>query len=77
MKFKNITRFNLFKNYKISGPEFSDFAAATKRISYVMISLQFSGFKNRPSKAWQSHGVEKWGHRTDSKPASVLANKPQ
>ena len=43
----------------------------------VMFSLQFSGIQNRPPKAWQSHPMGSGGHQTDSKPASVLTNKPQ
>jgi hypothetical protein len=35
----------------------------------------FWNSKNRPSKAWQSHAMGSGGHQTDSKLASVLANK--
>jgi hypothetical protein len=38
---------------------------------------QFPGFKNRLPKAWHGHAMGSGGHQTDSKPASVLANKPQ
>jgi hypothetical protein len=35
----------------------------------------FPGFKKRLPKAWQSHAMGSGGHQTDSKLASVLANK--
>jgi hypothetical protein len=43
----------------------------------VMKSLQLFLLKNRLPKAWHGHVLGSGGHQTDSKPASVLANKPQ
>ncbi|MGO9585774.1 MAG: hypothetical protein ACLP2Y_06235 [Limisphaerales bacterium] len=45
------------------------------QFSLFVFQAKLAASKNRPPKAWQSHAMGSGGHQTDSKLASVLANK--
>ncbi len=68
-----VTRYpNVFSGFRLQGTFLTQFAYARCNDFITIFGIQ-----KPTSKAWHGHVLGSGGHQTDSKPASVLANKPQ